>query len=541
MYLSFEIFFNLLADMTIKIEQSIKKGDDESFALALQLSNNWIDLLIKGIGYYHRYHRQTLSACVNSAFVVWLLLLVAIIIQEFSSFVSRKQIYRSSTVTILKSRLFLFILFGLVSVSAMLLYMKVKDGSFVMYAFLPLLIGMVALTRIEVILNTIQHALTKLTVERIASVFVFMVGIGVGVEILVNAFFDRKVLSIIAVCLAFVPWIKMVIDNRSYSITQNLVSVLFTSSSLGLGYFPQLPVVHSEENYLLVVLASFLIATCGLVYTFFVKDRNSVIVGLQTAVVIFCAVIKMHSVSSIDDGKGLPLMNKSFSWSVIFVSPLLIFLTDEKSIGRLVSTILSLSATYILTSISYESLFLFVLTIQMLFWVTMEIHVFTPETESKKTTKKECLTLDHIRIAFMFVYFIFVSFFGTGNVASINSFHIASTYCFQTIFNPWIQGMVLSMKVLIPLLMVTVIFRSMHSMTLLPMRGIFLVILFLTDVMAIHFFFWVKDEGSWLEIGQSLSHFVINLVFVIFLLPVYELAYHVTGHVSIETIKPHSS
>ena len=527
--------------MTIKIEQTLEKGDDDSFVLALELADNWMDLLIKGIDYYHRYHHRTLSICVNTAFIIWLLLLFAIILHEYSSFVSRKQIYRSHTITILKSRLFLLILFGLLSVSAMLLYLKSKDASFVMYAFLPLLVGMVALTKIEIILNTLQHVLTKVTVEQIASVIFFMIGVGIGVEILVNAFFDRKVLSIIAVFLAFVPWIKMVTENRSYSFTHNLVSILFTFSSLGLGYFPQLPVIHHEENYLLVVLASFLISTCGLVYTFFVKDRNSVIVGLQTAVVIFCVVVKMHSVSSIEDGNGLPLFNKIFSWSVISISPLLVFLTDVKSIGRLVSTILYLSATYILTSISYESLFLFVLTMQMIFWVTMEIHVFTAETKPKRNMANEYLTLDHIRIAFMFVYFIFVSFFGTGNIASINSFHIASTYCFQTVFNPWIQGMVLSIKVLIPLLMVTVIFRSMHSMTSLPMRGIFLVILLLTDVMAIHFFFWVKDEGSWLDIGQSLSHFVINLAFVIFLLPVYELSYHVTGHVSIESLKPHTS
>ena len=147
---------------------------------------------------------------------------------------------------------------------------------------------------------------------------------------------------------------------------------------------------------------------------------------------------------------------------------------------------------------------------------------------------------DHLRIAFMFVYYIFISFFGTGNVASINSFDIASTYCFQTVFNPWIQGMVLAIKVLVPFLMVTLVFRSMDSTTVLPMKSIFLIILLLTDIMSMHFFFWVKDEGSWLDIGQSLSHFLINLVFVIFLIPVYKLSSYVTGSVSLKVLKSHT-
>lgn len=33
----------------------------------------------------------------------------------------------------------------------------------------------------------------------------------------------------------------------------------------------------------------------------------------------------------------------------------------------------------------------------------------------------------------------------------------------------------------------------------------------LSNLIAIHFFVWLKDEGSWLDIGTSISHYVIAM------------------------------
>ena len=48
----------------------------------------------------------------------------------------------------------------------------------------------------------------------------------------------------------------------------------------------------------------------------------------------------------------------------------------------------------------------------------------------------------------------------------------------------------------------------------------FLMVLLMSDFMALHFFFLVSDQGSWQEIGTSLSHYVIaqaNPIFVLML------------------------
>ena len=532
------------------LEDSIEKHQDDDAALQIVLNkaNAWIDILLAGIDYYHRYHRLWLSLCVNCAFIIWLFLLVTTLMYENTGIVTKKQIHRNlKIVTVLKSRLFQLIAVSAGVSVAFMLYVKSKELSFVLYTVLPVIMALIALNRIDMI-NDVWFSVTQ-KVANVGNVLQFT-GITVfsvaSLELLIHAFFDRRSLTVAAVFFAFVPWIKLVFanNNRAFTVLQNLIGVLFTFTSLALGYFPQMPVIHKEENYMLVVLGSFLFSTFGMIYTFFVKDRNSLIIASQTALVISCTVVKLHSVGSIDEGNGLPWFNQLFSWSVVLMAPILVALTEKDSVSRLVSTILALASIYVLTSISYETMFLLVLVLHLLSWVAMEIYLFSPCKTTPKFTSRDNnsthLSLDHLRIAFMFVYYIFISFFGTGNVASINSFDIASTYCFQTVFNPWVQGMVLAIKVLVPFLMVTLVFRSMDATTVLPMKALFLIILLLTDIMSMHFFFWVKDEGSWLDIGQSLSHFLINLTFVIFLIPVYKLSYYVTGSVSLKVLKPHT-
>ena len=177
------------------------------------------------------------------------------------------------------------------------------------------------------------------------------------------------------------------------------------------------------------------------------------------------------------------------------------------------------------------------------------------------------------------------AFFGTGNVASINSFDPAFISSFVTVFNPFLMGGLLLVKILIPFLVVASALKAVqvsHShrklvqpcilvrwagmamrepllrwvgaetqvtargnpkahkarnsevlptdiefcrltckmrdressydsptpiqsqlslstpqvMTMVPIQGLFLLVLFISDAMALHFFFLVKDDGN---------------------------------------------
>ena len=49
--------------------------------------------------------------------------------------------------------------------------------------------------------------------------------------------------------------------------------------------------------------------------------------------------------------------------------------------------------------------------------------------------------------AFVFLHFSVVSFFGTGNIASLNSFDPRSIACLVSIFSPFLMGGLLLFKV----------------------------------------------------------------------------------------------
>lgn len=127
------------------------------------------------------------------------------------------------------------------------------------------------------------------------------------------------------------------------------------------------------------------------------------------------------------------------------------------------------------------------------------------------------LSLDDTRRAFFLVFFLLTAFFGTGNIASINSFDLASVYCFLTIFSPFMMGALMMWKILIPFVLVMCAFEAVQLTTQLSSKSLFLMVLVISDIMALHFFFLVKDYGSWLDIGTSISHYVIVMSMTIVL------------------------
>lgn len=114
------------------------------------------------------------------------------------------------------------------------------------------------------------------------------------------------------------------------------------------------------------------------------------------------------------------------------------------------------------------------------------------------------------------LFFVTLSFFGTGNIASVNSFDPSSTRCFVSVFSPWIMMLVLIEKILGPFLLVSCFFRRLLWSKFQVERS-FLIVLLLCQGMTVHTFFNVRNQGSWLEIGTSISHHVIVSATTLFL------------------------
>jgi phosphatidylinositol glycan class N len=67
-------------------------------------------------------------------------------------------------------------------------------------------------------------------------------------------------------------------------------------------------------------------------------------------------------------------------------------------------------------------------------------------------------------------------------------------------------------------------FSAVTRVLELPRLGCYFIVLLLSDVMTIHFFFLVKNIGSWMDIGQSISHFGIMSAQIVFVLLLFALS-----------------
>ncbi|EEY63313.1 GPI ethanolamine phosphate transferase, putative [Phytophthora infestans T30-4] len=193
---------------------------------------------------------------------------------------------------------------------------------------------------------------------------------------------------------------------------------------------------------------------------------------------------------------------------------------------RLLEVMLAFAPSFVLLSIAYEVLFYVALCAVLVSWLQLEAQASLASSSSMWR---------EIQQAFVFLLLVNIAFFGTGNVASMSSFEISSTYRFVTVFAPFTMGALLVGKILIPFMLVA---STFHLILLLPSAAsavettkprlpatrYFLLVVAMSDVLALHFLFLVKNEGSWKEIGNSISMFGIVNAQIVFIPLLFLLA-----------------
>nr|XP_054528067.1 GPI ethanolamine phosphate transferase 1 isoform X10 [Pan troglodytes] len=343
----------------------------------------------------------------------------------------------------------------------------------------------------------------------------YLLAFTLGIEVLVLSFFYRYMLT--AGLTAFAAWPFL---TRLWT-RAKMTSLSWTFFSLLLAVFPLMPVVGRKPDISLVMGAGLLVLLLSLcVVTSLMKRKDSFIKEelLVHLLQVLSTVLSMYVVystqSSLLRKQGLPLMNQIISWATLASSLVVPLLSSPVLFQRLFSILLSLMSTYLLLSTGYEALFPLVLSFLMFVWINIEQETLQQSgvcCKQKLTsiqfsyntdiTQFRQLYLDDIRRAFFLVFFLVTAFFGTGNIASINSFDLASVYCFLTVFSPFMMGALMMWKILIPFVLVMCAFEAVQLTTQLSSKSLFLIVLIISDIMALHFFFLVKDYGSWLDIG----------------------------------------
>ncbi|XP_023368169.1 GPI ethanolamine phosphate transferase 1 [Otolemur garnettii] len=506
-------------DILRKARSCIKqKKFDEVVSLCKEL----IDLALKGLSYYHTYDRFFLGISVVTGFVGWISYASLLIIKSHSN------LTRGVSIEIKKSSHLLpcsFVAIGVLI--AFFLLIQACPWTYYVYCLLPVPIWYAVLREFQVIQDLVTSLLSFPLSHFVGHLLVFTLGI----EVLVLSFFYRYMLT--AGLIAFAGWPFLTQLWTQAKIT----SLSWTFFSLLLAAFPLMPVVGRKPDISLVMGAGLLLLLLSLfVVTSLMKRRSSFIKedlwvhGLQMLNTVLSMYVVYSTHSSLLKKQGLPLINQIVSWATLASSLVVPLLSSPVIFQRLFSILLSLMSTYLLLSTGYEALFPLVLSCLMFVWIYMEQETLQHSGVSYKQkltsiqfsynadiTQFRQLYLDDIRRAFFLVFFLVTAFFGTGNIASINSFDLASVYCFLTVFSPFMMGALMMWKILIPFVLVMCAFEAVQLTTQLSSKSLFLLVLIISDTMALHFFFLVKDYGSWLDIGTSISHYVIVMSMTIFL------------------------
>ena len=240
--------------------------------------------------------------------------------------------------------------------------------------------------------------------------------------------------------------------------------------------------------------------------------RGRTVLGVQ----LLCAVLQCGVTFTTDlvlrRQQGLPVVNQVVSWGCILVGLLTLGHKQPTPLTRCRSIALGLLPTYTALSVGYEGLVYVSLASLVLLWLKItDVAAPHPQRQWDLSANLGC--------ALLFLFCINAAFFATGNLASVSSFEISSTYRLTTAFNPFFMGFLLISKMLVPWMAVVAPFVGfMRAQGQAPV-ALFALTFVYTDAMALHFFFWVQHTGSWKDIGHSISRFaILNFIILVILL-----------------------
>ncbi|WEW59340.1 Glycosyl phosphatidyl inositol anchor synthesis [Emydomyces testavorans] len=515
---------------------------------AINRSSDLLDDALDGLRYLQTYDWLFLRTVVTAGYLGW-------IIYSLTTVIDLHVLHRTSKSvrTTFSMMFFSSLLVGLYSV----LWIQKSSWRYYAYATFPVFFWEEVVARREALKMGRQILLGH--IQSFSGYFSFMLQLVayIGVlEALVQSYFRREIFTVCYLIAGFWP----ILYGRDFLSRNKLLVATWTIGCSFLSIFTLLPVVKVESSSTITVGGMLMFAT-GLLYLVFEKSITAqskskqadksffrkgprVIMGIQLAMVLLAVIVTRSSIASLQAKMGLPLGNEVVGWIVMISSLLLPFLhrlyPNSHYLHRLVIIFLTFSPTFIILTISYEGLFYFTFCVSLLTWVRLEHSISLYTSKSSNTTSStnstvvnppngetkasqtsppsatqplkqihRSLTLSDARIALFFLFLLQSAFFSTGNVASISSFSLDSVYRLIPVFNPFSQGALLILKILIPFAVISANLGILNHRLGVAPSALFMVVMSINDVMTLNFFYMVRDEGSWLDIGTTISHFCI--------------------------------
>ncbi|ODA78475.1 hypothetical protein RJ55_05856 [Drechmeria coniospora] len=511
---------------------------------AIEESDALIGIALDGLRYLQTYDWLFLRALVTVGYLGWMAYALTTVIDTY---VIEEVVLPKRTVASV----------GAFSSILMALYasflMSKSPPTYYAYAFFPVFFWEEVFAHRDSLATGRKLLFAHITSHREAVAFLTHTVMFIAVlQSLALGYIYREILTGIFVLLSVWP----ATYGISFLEKHAVLSMTWLASCLAMSTFTLLPAMK-VESVPLILIGGTAMALIGVLYLLledhvlseFPRDRKTgpsgdgtdrmvrrIVTGVQTGLIPLAMLVTRSSALSLQAKQGLPLGNQMVAWSVLVVSFLIPLSYKLQSnthyMHRLAVMFLTCAPTFIILTISYEGLFYVAFSITLLLWVRLEyaLEVFSRSTaeandESPTSTSSPVrrsgsrvrpLRLSDARVALLFMVLLQSAFFSTGNVASVSSFSLESVYRLIPIFDPFSQGALLILKLMIPFALISANLGVLNKRLGVAPSALFMLVMAASDILTLYFFWVVKDEGSWLEIGSTISHFAIASLLCVF-------------------------
>ncbi|KAL1380784.1 hypothetical protein pipiens_013932 [Culex pipiens pipiens] len=135
-------------------------------------------------------------------------------------------------------------------------------------------------------------------------------------------------------------------------------------------------------------------------------------------------------------------------------------------------------------------------------WIHAEQHIYNDQKEVSKLSfinnicSNKAVDFEDFRRSLIFVIYMLMAFFGTGNMATVSSFDPNWVRFFISTFSPFTMMILVVLKMLIPIFILVCTLKSLQIITQVKSQTLFLIILVICDIMSLNFFYLFGNRES---------------------------------------------
>ncbi|QLG71428.1 hypothetical protein HG535_0B04700 [Zygotorulaspora mrakii] len=497
-----------------KLLSRIAMGETALEPKAILLTEELMKNTLDGLHYLTTYNWRFIRTIVTLGFIGW-------ITYAFTIFLRLFILNKANEFT--GTSLLNYVTFGALGIILnWVLYYQKSPFNFYMYLQFPLYLWSRIFSNHKILSAGFREFFKGISLIQKVLVAILIVGV---YESIVYGFFHRWIFAVIFNLLAFYPLycgIKSLKSNLGWILTSAFMSTFTLYDAVK---------IESLNQISLAVLLMLITSLYGVVkINKTISNYTLSILLTQIALVLGMLLVTQKSVISLQNRQGLPRDCQVGAWAImgisLFIMPMLHYLKPNNDYKlRLLVIYLTFAPTFVILTISFESLFYVSFTSYIVQWIEIESEI--------KQTKTHENWLQLLRVSVIGFFLLQVAFFGTGNVASISSFSLDSVYRLLPIFDPFPMGALLMLKLIIPYILLSTGLGILNLKLNIKDYTISSLIISTNDILSLNFFFLLKTEGSWLDIGITISNYCLAILSSLFILILEVLSHLLLRNVTI--------